>query len=192
MLINIKLWPNSKKNLNDTIYDIIDIIPNKTDVEKFGIKAGYWTAGIFGDGGTNTVFSWVSDIFKNLIENIMKNNHIYADIQKVTVEKDHEMLNVTATARSIEYSKSLAENYNRIMDGLKQLPADHIVRKILDTLQDDKIAVVSALLDAISEKKKEAIIKLLIGEFHESLCAFLTKLLNDNKIELAIKKISFD
>lgn len=192
MLINIKLWPNSKKNLNDTIYDIIDIIPNKTDVEKFGIKAGYWTAGIFGDGGTNTVFSWVSDIFKNLTENIMKNNHIYADIQKVTVEKDHETLNVTATARNIEYSKSLAENYNRIMDGLKQLPADHIVRKILDTLQDDKIAVVSALLDAISEKKKEEIIKLLIGEFHESLCAFLTKLLNDNKIELAIKKISFD
>ena len=192
MLINIKLWPNSKKNLNDTIYDIIDIIPNKTDVEKFGIKAGYWTAGIFGDGGANTVFSWVSDIFKNLTENIMKNNHIYADIQKVTVEKDHEMLNVTATARNIEYSKSLAENYNRIMDGLKQLPADHIVRKILDTLQDDKIAVVSALLDAISEKKKEEIIKLLIGEFHESLCAFLTKLLNDNKIELAIKKISLD
>ena len=107
MLINIKLWPNSKKNLNDTIYDIIDIIPNKTDVEKFGIKAGYWTAGIFGDGGTNTVFSWVSDIFKNLIENIMKNNHIYADIQKVTVEKDHEMLNVTATARNIELSKKL-------------------------------------------------------------------------------------
>ena len=117
---------------------------------------------------------------------------LYLNNEKVTVEKDHEMLNVTATARNIEYSKSLAENYNRIMDGLKQLPADHIVRKILDTLQDDKIAVVSALLDAISEKKKEAIIKLLIGEFHESLCAFLTKLLNDNKIELAIKKISFD
>ena len=76
------------------------------------------------------------------------------------------------------------------MDGLKQLPADHIVRKVLDTLQDDKNKVVSALLDAISEEKKEMIIKLLIGEFHDNLCTFITGLLNDNKIELAIKKIS--
>ncbi len=190
MKIKIQVKPNGKKNLNDTIYDIIDIIPNKTDIEKFGIKAGYWTAGIFGDGGTNTVFSWVGDIFKDLAKNAMQNNHIYADILKVTVEKDHETLNVTVIAENIEYSKSLSENYERIMDGLKQLPADHTVRKVLDTLQNDKNKVVSALLDAISEKKKEAIIKLLIEEYHESLRGFITKLLNDNKIQLAIKEIS--
>lgn len=189
MKIKIVLAPSGKKNLNDTIADTVhqkvDNLPLKA-----GILVGYKLAGIFGDSGTNTALSLVRGIFEKIAKDNLHKNHIYADVKKLTVEKNGEKLDVTLEAENILYSKSITENFQRIMDGLKKLPEDHIVIKVLDTLQDDKAAVVSALLDAVSEEKKEAIIKLLVGEFHEKLCSFIAKLLSDNNIQLTVKTIS--
>ena len=66
MKVNITLKSKSKKNLNDTIFDIIDNSVNG-DVQKFGIKAAYWTFGIFGDNGSNTLFALVHSLLENIV-----------------------------------------------------------------------------------------------------------------------------
>lgn len=185
MNIMIKLVPNSGKGLDDTVCDMVDNLDSNVAV-KLAIKAGYRTTGVFGDDATNTVVSWFNGVVMEITRKMLKDNHIYAEVKKITVEKEEETLRLALEVDHIQYEKSLIKNLKRIVSGLQKLPEDHIVRTILDILQEDKEAVVSALLSAISDEKKEDIIKVLVEKYHDNLCSLLTNLINENKINLAI------
>lgn len=191
MKIYAVLTPNNKKNLNDNIYDIID--NHITDnIQKAGVKAAYWTFNIFGDNGSNALFSLAKSKFEGLIKGALKNNHIFANVRNIILIKSEEKLNVSIEIVDIDYFQSIIKNKQRIIDGLKNLSPNNVVWDILNLLQDDTDVMLSTILKTIDDKKKEAIIKILLNQFDSTLCSYLTKILNDNKIGLAVKNIKLD
>lgn len=189
MKINIILSPNGKKNLNDTIYDVIDnCVPG--DVQKFGAKAAHWTFGIFGDGGTNALFSLAKPIFENLAKSFFNDNNIYASPHNLVLTKKGEELHGSIDIENIDYLKSITKNQQRIIDGLKTLAPDNVAWAIIDVIDDDTDDILTSVLTTVNNKKKEAIIKLLVNEFHSNICKAFTDFMADAKIGLAVKKIT--
>jgi hypothetical protein len=189
MKISIILIPNGKKNLNDTIYDIIDTCVNG-DVQKFGAKAAYWTSGIFGDNGNNALFSLLHSFFESLANSFLKDNNIPATVKNLVINKKGEELDVSIDLEDIDYKVSVTNNQERIIDALKNLSPENVAWDILGVLQGDTDTIVSSVLDTVNDEKKEKIIKLLINKFHPNICKALTGLLADNKIGLGVKNLS--
>lgn len=189
MKVNITLKSNGNKNLNDTIYDIID---NSVDggIQKFGAKAAYWTFGIFGDNGSNTLFALVHSLLENLIKDFFSDNNIYATPQNLVLTKKGEELQGSIDVDDIDYIKSLTINQQRIIDGLKTLAPNNIAWEIIGMLDEDTTPIVTSVLQIVNDEKKETIIKLLIKEFHSNICKAFTGFFADNKIDLAVESIS--
>ena len=189
MKIEINLNPNNKKTLNDAIYDIIDTHIDG-DIQKVGFKATYWAFGIFGDNGNNALFSLVRSFFENETKKFLKDNDIYATAKNLVLTKKGEELHISVDIEDIDYTKSLTINQQRIIDALRKLSPDNVAWEILGVLQDDTNIIVSSVLETVSDEKKEAIIKLLIKQFHSNICKAITNALAGNKIGLCVKKIS--
>ena len=188
MKIRISLIPNINKKLNDIICDIIDSHAD-SGLLKAGIIAGYRVAGVFGDGGTNMAVNMFRSVLDDLLKNVLDMNRIYADVKIRLVEKSGEKVSAKLDAENINYTDSVIENLPRILDALSMLPSDHILLRVLDILDDDKEDIAATLLNALSDDKKEAVSKLLIKEYQSNLCEFLTKILQDNEIHLAVAEL---
>lgn len=190
MKIQITLNSNSKKNLNDTISDFIDIV-GSNDILKSIYKAIHWTTFcLFRDGGTNTLFTLLKPVFENIAKGFFSDYSIIATPQNPVLTKKGEQLYVTVDVKDIDYNKSLQNNQQRIIIGLKKLPLDNIVWKILGVHKAERISKYSLLLSKISDNKKEAIIKKLIKLFNSIICRMLSGVLADNKIALGVTKIA--
>ena len=189
MQIKATLSPIGSKKLDETIVNLVDTHFDG-GIQKFGIKYAWGVAGIFGQDGKNTLLAWARGFFEDFVKNTLKENNIYATVEKLDISIDHEDLNISLVADNIDYTKSITKNTKRIIDGLKKISPDNVAWGIIDILGKEKNDTISALLNSINDKKKESIIKLLIKEYHSNLCEFLTKLLVENKNNLSVKNIS--
>ena len=188
MKIKAVLNPVGGKNLNDSIYDIIDT-QIKEDIKKIAIKATYWAFGIFGDNGNNKLFALVCSFFEDFANKIMHENSIYASAKNLDITKNGDELFVSVDVEDVDYTKSVTLNKQRIIDGLKNISPDNIAWNILDLLEEDTDVILSSVLKTEKKKKKESIIRLLINQFQSNICNAISNALADGKIALSIKSL---
>ena len=133
MQIKATLSPIGSKKLDETIVNLVDTHFDG-GIQKFGIKFAWGVAGIFGQDGKNTLLAWARGFFEDFVKNTLKENNIYATVEKLDISIDHEDLNISLVADNIDYTKSITKNTKRIIDGLKKISPDNVAWGIIDIL----------------------------------------------------------
>lgn len=190
MKLHLIVVPNGQKNLHDTMYDIIEKKAN-AGFWTFGVKLGYDAVTFLGNGTTNFVLQKIIfPMFKDNASVYLTDAEFSAVTNKTNIKLIGNTAIVTLDLNEIDYLGILKRNLDTILDAVKKIYPDIIAWDILDILSDDKDTAVNAVLNSVSDSKKEEIVKLIIKKFETNFCNAITDALKDQEIELAAKNLT--
>lgn|GEM_PF-951518 len=191
MILDAVLIPENGKKLMQTIYEAITQFSDVVEVGKLGLKGALFGLGAIGDGATNAVLTLLRPVLESVVKDeVLTPFHIAAKVDIIKIRKQEESLRITVAVKDVDYVRSLTPNLPLITKALREKLSGAVLCNILDVLQDDTPAAVSAVLKAVSNRKKDEIVRLLVGAYHKEICDFLTQLLTDNRIKLTVKELA--
>ena len=190
IILDATLIPDSGKKLMQTLYDSIMQFADVVEVGKLGLKGALLGLDAIGDGATNAVFTLLRPVLESIVKDeVLEPFHIAAKVSIVKIRKMDESLRITVAVKDIDYVRSLTPNLPLITKALREELSDTVLCDVLDILQDDTPVAVTAVLQSVSNRKKDELVRLLVGTYHQEICEFLTQLLVDNKIKLTVKEL---
>lgn len=148
--------------------------------------------GAAGDSATNALLMKLRPFITNMVNDYMAKNHITASVLINSIVKEENKMKITAEVDSIDYKGIISHYLPQIIDSVRKSDPQSILIKITDIIGNDIEAVIGAVLDNLSDEKKEAIVKLLVNRYSSTICNKISDYLADQKIEIKVSRIGIE
>ena len=195
----------SSTNKNKSIMDILaqlatesmearrqenELPPTRTSgLKKLLIKSAAKTVELIGEDAVNSVFAMLKSTLGRVINENLQQNDIQVAFNVEQIVKDDDRMKVTLKLDSINYKGVINRFLPEILFSLRENDPDNYMWNVYDIVSDDQPKIVKAVMDIISNDKKEEIIALMISQNKAVLCDKISGLLAAQNIEVSIDDI---
>lgn len=201
MRIFAKISADNGKNLSDVLLNITENFAGDSNkkaeqantfgswISKTLTKGAIKFSDYLGDGAANSFMAKSKDKITAIINNYMYKNGVFIEVAVEQLVKSNEMLFCYLNTVKIDY-KNLAEKFLPLLQDLlnKNMP-DGIATGIFAIIDKELNNVSNAVLENISDDKKEKIIKFLIERYNKTICNKVTEKLKEKGIEIKVSHI---
>ena len=156
------------------------------------IKGAAKTVELLGEDAVNSVFSLLKTTIGKTINDNLAQNKIPADFIVEEIKKEFDEVKITLKLDSINYKGVINRFLPDIIDSARENDPDNYVWRVYDVISDDQPKIVKAVMDTISNDKKDEIIGMMIYQHRQSLCDIISSLLIAENIEISVEDIDVD
>ena len=154
------------------------------------IKGAAKTVGLIGEDVVNSVFSMLKPTLGKIINENLQQNNIPAFISIEQIIKEYEKMKITVDINSINYEGVINRFLPDIIHALREKDPGNYLWKVYDIVSDDQPAIVKAVMNTISNEKKEEIIEMMIVQNEKIICDKISELLTAQRIEISVDDVS--
>lgn len=209
MKIELRLIPNNNQKIFQAVTDpfldrltlgsvMADPAPEGignsllTTIGRKVAKGAVKAVGAFGDEKTNAILLKIRPMMTNRINAYLFSNDIPAAVTVNHIEIGENSMKIILDVDSIDYKGVIIKVLPLVADSVQKNEALHIVTQIFDIFGDEKAEVIGAVLDAVDDGKKEALVKLLANHYSEKISRALTDYLCGRNMEVSVSQIHVD
>ena len=154
------------------------------------IKGAAKTVEFIGEDAVNSVFSMLKPTLGRVINENLQQNDIAASFLVEEIKKEDEKMKVTLKLDSISYKGVINKFLPAILDAVRENDPENYMWKVYDVISDDQPKIVKAVMDTISNEKKEEIISMMILQHKDGICDKFSGLLAAQNIEISVDDIN--
>ena len=158
-------------------------------IKRLLIKGAAKTVEFIGEDAVNSVFSMLKTTLGRVINENLSQNNIPAAFVVEEIIKLDALVKVTLKLDSINYKGVINRFLPEILFSLREEDPANYMWRVYDVISDDQPSIVRAVMDTISNDKKDEIIELMILENKNILCDKISDLLAASNIEIAVDDI---
>lgn len=204
MKIDLVLTPDNNIDLADVVASMLDMSGDRPTVANAPIyakrsifkkiieKAAVRVLRSTGDYTTNALLMKLKPFITDKINEYLSSNHITLSVIIGSIVKEGNIMRITLEVNSIDYKGIITHYLPQILDSLCEKDSQSILLQITDILENDKAAVIGAVLDNLGDKKKEAIVSLLVNRYNSAICEKISKYLSDQNIAVQVSQIGIE
>lgn len=153
------------------------------------IKGAARTVELIGSDAVNSVFSMLKPKLGRIINENLQQNDIAAVFLVEDIVKEDEKMKVTVNLESINYTRVINRFLPEIIRTIRDGDPSNYLWKIYDVISDDQPRIVKAVMDTISDAKKEEIIEMMILQNKDLICDKISGLLTAQNIAISVDNI---
>ena len=158
-------------------------------LKKILIKGAAKTVEFIGEDAVNSVFSMLKSTLGRMINENLQQNKIPAAFLVEEIRKEDDRIKVTLELDSINYKGVINRFLPEIIFSARENDPENYIWKVYDVISDDQPNIVKALMDTISNDKKEEIVGMMIFHYRNDLCDIISSVLIAEGIEISIDDI---
>ena len=158
-------------------------------IKKFLIKGAAKTVEFIGEDAVNSVFSMLKPTLAKVINDNLQQNRIPAVFSVEEIIKEDEKMKITIVQESIHYAGVINKFLPGIISSVRENDPGNYLWRVYDVISDDQPEIVRAVLDTISDEKKEEMIEMMIIQNKHQICDKVSEFLIAQNIEIAVDDI---
>ena len=207
MKLELILTPDNNKDLADVVSSMLEMSddrPTAADSPTFARRplfkkvigkaavSAVRVIGATGDNTTNALLMKLRPFITDKVNEYLVKYHITASVIINSIVKEENTMKIVLEADAIDYKGIITHYLPQILDSVRKKDSQSILIQITDIIKNDKAAVIGAVLDNLSDEKKEAIVKLLVNRYHSTICEKISKYLADQNIAIQVSQIGIE
>ena len=207
MKLELVLTPDNNKDLADVVASMLDMSGDRPGAEGISVLAGkslfkraigkaavgaVRMIGAAGDNTTNALLMKLRPFITDKVNEYLVKYHITASVIINSVVKEDNTMKIVLEADAIDYKGIITHYLPQILDSVRKKDSQSILIQITDIIENDKAAVIGAVLDNLSDEKKEAIVKLLVNRYDRVICDKISEYLSDQNIAIKVSQIGIE